>query len=111
MRRLVILAAAAATLILAGPAGAITNGTADGNRHPNVGGLVAATQYSDGTWIYCSGTLISPTVFLTAAHCDEGTAKVRVTFSSAYKAGDTVYSGTFHGDPAYNQRQSDPHDI
>jgi V8-like Glu-specific endopeptidase len=112
MRRLVILAAAAATLILAGPAGAITNGTADGNRHPNVGGLVAPTQYSDGTWIYCSGTLISPTVFLTAAHCGEGESdRVRVTFDTAYQAGDKVYTGTFHADPAYNQSQSDPHDI
>jgi V8-like Glu-specific endopeptidase len=112
MRRLVILAAAAATLILAAPAGAITNGTADGNRHPNVGGLVAATQYSDGTWIYCSGTLISPTVFLTAAHCGEGESdRVRVTFDTAYQAGDKVYTGTFHADPAYNQSQSDPHDI
>src|SRR3954451_7422105 len=112
MRRLVILAAAAATLILAGPAGAITNGTADGNRHPNVGGLVAATQYSDGTWIYCSGTLISPTVFLTAAHCGEGESdRVRVTFDTAYQAGDKVYTGTFHADPAYDQSQSDPHDI
>src|SRR4051812_1580595 len=112
MRRLVILAAAAATLILAGPAGAITNGTADGNRHPNVGGLVAATQYSDGTWTYCSGTLISPTVFLTAAHCGEGESdQVRVTFDPAYQAGDKVYTGTFHADPAYNKSQSDPHDI
>src|SRR3954466_11958284 len=112
MRRLVILAAAAATLILAAPAGAITNGTADANRHPNVGGLVAATQYSDGTWIYCSGTLISPTVFLTAAHCGEGESdRVRVTFDTAYQAGDKVYTGTFHADPAYNQSQSDPHDI
>jgi V8-like Glu-specific endopeptidase len=112
MRRLVILAAAAATLILAAPAGAITNGTADGNRHPNVGGLVAPTQYSDGTWIYCSGTLISPTVFLTAAHCGEGESdRVRVTFDTAYQAGDKVYTGTFHADPAYNQSQSDPHDI
>jgi V8-like Glu-specific endopeptidase len=112
MRRLVILAAAAATLILAGPAGAITNGTVDGNRHPNVGGLVAPTQYSDGTWIYCSGTLISPTVFLTAAHCGEGESdRVRVTFDTAYQAGDKVYTGTFHADPAYNQSQSDPHDI
>ena len=27
---------------------------------------MAAVQYSDGTWIYCSGTLISQTIFLTA---------------------------------------------
>ena len=111
MRRLILAATVAATLITAAPAAAITDGTADGNGHPNVGGLVSATQYSDGTWIYCSGTLISPTVFLTAAHCDEGTAKERVSFSSAYKAGDKVYAGTFHGDPAYDQKQSDPHDI
>jgi V8-like Glu-specific endopeptidase len=110
MRRLAALAAVAAALIVPASAGAITNGTADGNAHPNAGGLVAATQYSDGTWIYCSGTLISPTVFLTAAHCAE-TPRVRVTFDSAYQAGDKVYAGTFHGDPAYDQKQSDPHDI
>jgi hypothetical protein len=101
-----------AALALAGPATAITNGSPDGNGHPNVGGLVAAQAYSDGTWIYCSGTLISPTVFLTAAHCDEGgDERVRVSFSSAYKDGDTVYTGTFHGDPLYNGAQSDPHDV
>jgi V8-like Glu-specific endopeptidase len=111
MRRLIALAAAAATLVVAAPAAAITNGTPDGNRHPNVGGLVAATQYSDGTWTYCSGTLISPTVFLTAAHCGEESERVRVTFDTAYQAGDKVYTGTFHADPAYNQSQSDPHDI
>jgi V8-like Glu-specific endopeptidase len=111
MRTLIALAATAATLVVAAPAAAITNGTADGNRHPNVGGLVAATQYSDGTWIYCSGTLISPTVFLTAAHCGEEGEPVRVTFDTAYQDGDTVYTGTFHADPAYNQSQSDPHDI
>ncbi|MEA2132711.1 MAG: hypothetical protein QOC68_620, partial [Solirubrobacteraceae bacterium] len=69
------------------------------------------TQYSDGTWIYCSGTLISPTVFLTAAHCADVSDRVLVTFDPAYRAGDKVYSGTFHGDPLYNQAQSDPHDI
>jgi V8-like Glu-specific endopeptidase len=111
MRRLILAATVAATLIAAAPASAITNGTADGNRHPNVGGLVAATQYSDGTWTYCSGTLISPTVFLTAAHCAEDTPKVRVTFDPAYQAGDKVYAGTFHGDPLYGGAQSDPHDI
>jgi V8-like Glu-specific endopeptidase len=104
------LLAAIASLILAAPAAAITDGTADGNGHPNVGGLVADQAYSDGTWIYCSGTLISPTVFLTAAHCAEGD-RMRVTFSSAYQDGDKTYAGTWHADPAYNQSQSDPHDI
>ncbi len=114
MRRLVLALAALATLGLAvaTPAGAITNGSPDGTAHPNVGGLVADKAYSDGTWIYCSGTLVSPTVFLTAAHCDEGgTGRVRVTFSSAYHDGDKTYSGTFHGDPAYPGPTSDPHDI
>ena len=72
---------------------------------------MSPTQYSDGTWIYCSGTLISPTVFLTAAHCGEDGERVAVTFDTAYQAGDKVYAGTFHADPLYGQRQSDPHDI
>jgi len=111
VRRLISAAVLVAALTAVSPAGAITNGTADGQGHPNVGGLVAATQYSDGTWIYCSGTLISPTVFLTAAHCAEASDRVRVTFDSAYTDGDKVYTGTFHGDPLYNQSQSDTHDI
>lgn len=112
-RRLVVATALAAALTIPATAGAITNGSPDGSGHPDVGGLVADTQYSDGTWIYCSGTLVSPTVVLTAAHCAEGNAsdRVRFTFSSAYQAGDRVYAGTFHGDPAYDQAQSDPHDI
>jgi V8-like Glu-specific endopeptidase len=110
MIRLAVAAAVAATLIVAAPAGAITFGSPDGNGHPNVGGLVATQAYSDGTWTYCSGTLISPTVFLTAAHCEEG-ARVRVTFDPAYQDGDKTYVGTWHADPAYNKSQSDPHDI
>jgi secreted trypsin-like serine protease len=111
MKRLIAAATMAAALVAAAPAAAITSGEPDGTAHPNVGGLVADQAYSDGTWIYCSGTLISPTVFLTAAHCAEASPDVRVTFSSAYQDGDAVSSGTFHGDPAYNQAQSDPHDI
>ena len=101
-----------ATLAIAAPVAAITNGTVDGNGHPNVGGLVSAKQYSDGTWIYCSGTLVSPTVFLTAAHCgDVNGERVTVTFDTDYVAGDKVYAGTFYGDPLYNQSQNDPHDV
>jgi V8-like Glu-specific endopeptidase len=110
MRRLIVTTAVVGLLAFAGPAAGITYGTGDGSRHPNVGGLVAAQAYSDGTWIYCSGTLIAPRVFLTAAHCAEGD-RVRVTFDSAYQDGDTVYEGTWHADPLYNGAQSDPHDI
>lgn len=113
MRRLALIVglAAVVSLLAVVPVGAITYGTPDGNEHPNVGGLVSPTQYSDGTWIYCSGTLISPTVFLTAAHCGEPGETVGVTFDADYVAGDNVYYGTFYADPAYNQTQSDPHDI
>ncbi len=45
---------------------AITAGTSD-FEHANVGSLVVRT--SSGWVNYCSGTLIAPTVFLTAAHC------------------------------------------
>jgi hypothetical protein len=95
-----------------GSAAAITGGTPDGSTHPEVGGLVADHAYSDGTWLYCSGTLISPTVFVTAAHCgDPGQTTARVTFSPAYQDGDKTYSGSYRPDPAYTGAQSDPHDI
>ena len=111
--RLALLAAGAACATIAlgtPPAAAITFGGPDGNVHPAVGGLVADHAYSDGTWIYCSGTLVSATVFVTAAHCAEGD-RVRVSFSSAYHDGDPVYAGTWHADPLYGGSQSDPHDL
>jgi len=111
VRRLITVVGLLAGLTAVSPASAITNGSADGQRHPNVGGLVSPTQYSDGTWLYCSGTLISPTVFLTAAHCADDGQRVGVTFDTAYQAGDKVYYGTFHADPLYGKSQSDPHDI
>ena len=111
MRRVIIVPVLVTVLSVVSPAAAITNGTPDGNKHPNVGGLVAPEAYPDGTWIYCSGTLISPTIFLTAAHCGEDGERVAVTFDTAYQEGDKLYYGTFVADPLYNQSQSDPHDI
>jgi hypothetical protein len=112
MRRILLaVTAAIATLALATVALAITNGGPDGNGHPEVGAMLAAHAYSDGTWETCTGTLISPTVFLTAAHC-EGDARVAVTFDSTYDAKTgTTYWGTWHADPAYTKAASNPHDL
>ena len=104
--------AVAAMLTLTTGAGAITYGVPDGNGHPEVGALLAQQAFSDGTWEECSGTLISPTVFLTAAHCDEGVSRVAVTFDSSYVyPTGTTYWGTWYADPNYSQRQSDPQDL
>ena len=105
-------AAVAVAAALAAAAGAITNGGPDGNAHPWVGALLAPHAFSDGTWAECSGTLISPTVFLTAAHCDEGLSRVAVTFDSVYDSSTgKTYWGAWHADPQYNQSQDDPHDV
>lgn len=111
-RAIAAFAAMVALLLLPVGVGAITYGGLDGEGHPEVGALLAPEAYSDGTWAACSGTLISPTVFLTAAHCDVGEISVEVTFDSSYdpETGAT-YSGTWYADPNYNQAQNDPHDI
>src|SRR4051795_10919945 len=104
--------ASVAVLVSAVVAAAITYGVPDGNGHPEVGALLAQQAFSDGTWEECTGTLIAPTVFLTAAHCDEGVSRVAVTFDTSYSAPKgTTYWGTWHADPAYTKAQGDPHDI
>lgn len=93
---------------------AITFGEPDGNGHPNVGGLI----YSPANGVkypYCSGALIAPDVFLTAAHCNisgfTGTDHVFVSFDSEIDGKSKVIGGTFVGHPAYSGPQSDPYDI
>ena len=111
MRRIVLLLASTALAVMlgCGVALAITYGQPDENRHPNVGALVGT--FDGQTHPYCSGTLISSTIFLTAAHCDIGTSRVYVTFDSQYTSKSKLYEGIFHADPFYTQSQSDPHDI
>lgn len=72
-RTLVLLAALALILALALPAGAITDGVPDGDGHPYVGLMVAQDEDGNPLW-RCSGTLISPELYLTAGHCTEAPA-------------------------------------
>ena len=96
----------AALLITAVPAVALIWSQPDGNAHPYVGLVVFDI---DGTPSHrCSGTLISPTVFLTAGHCTDGTDAARVWFDTAIQdpkypfGGGTSISGTPYTHPAYN---------
>src|SRR3954467_3676637 len=65
MRKLTI-AAAAAVLLSTAPVMTVTNGTPDGNRHPYVG-LALQAAPGGGSFV-CTGSFLSPTTFLTAAH-------------------------------------------
>jgi secreted trypsin-like serine protease len=104
---------------LAGSAAAITGGTVDGNRHPEVGAMLA--DFGDGLDILCTGTLISPRVFLTASHCTDylrqvgiGRHDVYVTFDPAWDPAHpgTAYRGTYFQNDLYGKGgQNDPHDI
>ena len=49
---------------------AITDGELDGNGHPYVGLMVAQDAAGTPLW-RCSGTLVSPKLFVTAGHCTE----------------------------------------
>ncbi len=81
------LVAVIAGAIAAGAVQAITFGEPDGTRHPNVGALVSDwNPSSPGPDQFCTGTLVSATLFLTAAHClvGEEPGGVKVSFEPIY---------------------------
>lgn len=97
LRLTIVALACAIAAIVAATTNAITFGEPDGTRHPNVGALVADwNPNSPGPDQFCTGTLVSQTLFLTAAHClvgwEEGT-QFWVTFSPTYDEGAASPSG------------------
>jgi secreted trypsin-like serine protease len=55
--------------MVAGANAVTTNAFPDNGQHPNVGAIMVPTSSGTGYAEVCSGTLISPTIFLTASHC------------------------------------------
>lgn len=112
-RALAVLTVVAAALTLTAAADAILGGSLDSGRHPAAGALLVPS--ADGLVPECSGVLVSPRVFLTAAHC----TNAALADGGAYVVfGDSLDPATWqpmHGtavsDPAYGHDAADPADL
>lgn len=104
MRRFLLLSTTTVGLVLGlvmglvQPAAAITSGVPDDGEHPYVG-LVVLYDSQGKPLGRCSGTLLSPTAFLTAGHCTSGAASARVYFDEHVSAPPYPYSGGVTGEP------------
>jgi secreted trypsin-like serine protease len=100
-RLLAWVAASVTALCLAGGSFAITNPAVDPDTvDRNVGALIGVAP-SGASKLFCSGTLIAPRVFLTAAHCIDNIqalpgAQVAVTFDTSF---DPASSPLIFGSP------------
>ena len=96
----VVIAAALTTVV---PVLTITNGQPDGDRHPYVG---LAIQFIPGTnsISVCSGSALSETRFLTAAHCFDPNLPVLVTYKNEppYSLATDFTQGTFYPSDSYD---------
>jgi hypothetical protein len=89
-----LLTVVAVLAIAVSSVGAITDGELDGEDHPHV--VLLLMEVGGEPMYRCSGTLLSPTVLLTAGHCvsnypDEPYSGMRVFTESDVDGGDNDY--------------------
>jgi hypothetical protein len=122
---LTLLAAACAETPTTSPAvptrpSAIVNGSPTGSAYPNVGALLFDYRgdgiTGDDEW--CTGSLITPEVFLTAAHCvvtpeTPPGSQFYVSFSADLfgKGFKAIKATGFVADPQYGHDQANLHDL
>jgi hypothetical protein len=91
-RFLILLGALVMAFTMALPAGAITDGVPAGDDHPEV--ILIIMDIGGSPAYRCSGTLISPTLVLTAGHCAGAPGEftgMRVFTESDVQNGDNTY--------------------
>jgi Trypsin len=99
--RLSALLISAACLAAVTPVLTVTNGQPDGNRHPYVGIAIQFIPTMPGFITVCSGSALSSTVFLTAAHCFDPSLPVFVSYKSGppFSLSMDFTPGEFHPHP------------
>jgi hypothetical protein len=89
---------------------AVNYGELDEGRHPMVGLMVAPDESGNPLW-RCSGTLIAPTLYLTAGHCTEAPAvRATIWFDADVESGipgngypsQGQFNGTTYVHPQFN---------
>ena len=119
-RHLLGIAAVLAAVLVGIPVSGITYGTID-TTHTNVGSILFYSLRAQAWFQFCSGTLISERVFLTAGHCTIGLernsiplSRLRVSFGVNLWAQGAKWLevAAYRTHPDYNWGpQSDPHDV
>lgn len=100
-RLLVLIVTLVFILAITSAASAITNGQPDGDGHPYVGVAIQPIPDMPGYVEVCSGSAISATRFVTAAHCFDPSRPVYVSFKSGppLSLHKDFTRGTFYPDP------------
>ena len=115
-KRFAIAAITASLLIASSNAALAQTGDAhpDNGLHPNVGAFLLPRLSDHSLRIICSGTLVTPRVFLTASHCtafalSQGFTATWVTFDPNYGITHSIFSTPYHGTIVHNPDYKQPY--